>query len=70
MKINDLLNKCLTVEQTKGISKLNDRQRASVLGLGLRGGIGSIKTFNCCDESVLGMIKKISHILKISLIKK
>ena len=66
-KTNNLLNKSLLVKQVKSNSKLNRRQTASLLGLGLNG-IGSSKIINCCNSSILGMVKKVFHILKISLI--
>lgn len=68
-KTNNMLNKCLLVEQVKGSSKLNKKQAGSLVGLGLNG-IGSLKTFNYCSSSTLGMVKKVSHILKISLTQK
>lgn len=65
MQIKAFLNKQIIVTQTKGGSKLNSRQRGNLIGLGLRG-IGSNSTIKC-DSSTLGMIKKIEHIVKISL---
>ena len=56
MKIEHYLNKTIKITQVKGGSKLNARQKGSLIGLGLRG-IGS--------NSVLGMIRKIYHIIKI-----
>ncbi len=65
MQIKDFLNKQVVITQVKGGSKLNDRQKGNLIGLGLRG-IGSSSSLKC-DQSVLGMIKKIEHIVKISL---
>jgi ribosomal protein L30 len=65
MQIKDFLNKQITITQVKGGSKLNDRQKGSLIGLGLRG-IGSSSSLKC-DQSILGMLKKIEHIIKISL---
>ena len=65
MQIKDFLNKKIIITQIKGGSKLNDRQRGNLIGLGLRG-IGSSSNLNC-DQSIFGMIKKIEHIVKISL---
>lgn len=59
------LNKKITITQIKGGSKLNDRQKGNLIGLGLRG-IGS-STNVTCDNSIFGMIKKVEHIVKISL---
>lgn len=59
------LNKKIVITQVKGGSKLNDKQKGNLIGLGLRG-IGSSSSVDC-DQSVLGMIKKIEHIVKISL---
>ncbi len=65
MQIKNFLNKKIIVKQVKGGSKLNDRQKSNLIGLGLRG-VGSSASLNC-DQSVLGMIKKIEHIVTISL---
>jgi len=58
------LNKKIIVTQVKGGSKLNDRQKGNLIGLGLRG-IGSTSTLNG-SEAILGMVKKVAHIIKIS----
>ncbi len=65
MQIKDFLNKQITITQVRGGSKLNDRQKGNLIGLGLRG-IGSSSCLKC-DQSILGMVKKIEHIVKISL---
>lgn len=65
MQFDSFLNKKITVTQVKGGSKLNARQKGSLIGLGLRG-IGSSFELNC-TQSTLGMIKKVGHIIKISL---
>jgi ribosomal protein L30 len=65
MQFDNFLNKKVVVTQIKGGSKLNDRQKGNLIGLGLRG-IGSSVNLNC-DQSILGMIKKVGHIVKISL---
>jgi ribosomal protein L30/L7E len=64
MKMENYLNKKITITQIKGGSKLNDRQKGSLVGLGLRG-IGTFFEIKV-DNSVLGMIKKVQHIIKIS----
>lgn len=58
------LNKKVKITQIKGGSKLNARQKGSLVGLGLRG-IGTFFEIKV-DNSVLGMIKKVQHIIKIS----
>lgn len=65
IKNNDLLNKNIVITQVKSGSKLTDRQKGSLIGLGLRG-IGSACKLSC-DNSILGMIKKVKHIIKISI---
>ncbi len=62
--MENYLNKKITITQIKGGSKLNDRQKGSLVGLGLRG-IGTFFEIKV-DNSVLGMIKKVQHIIKIS----
>jgi large subunit ribosomal protein L30 len=65
MQLDSFLNKKVLVKQVKGGSKLTDRQKGSLIGLGLRG-IGSDSTL-ACSSSVLGMIKKVHHVIKVSL---
>ena len=64
MKIENYLNKKIKITQVKGGSKLNARQKGSLVGLGLRG-IGTFFEIKV-DNSVLGMIKKVHHVIKIS----
>jgi ribosomal protein L30/L7E len=64
MKMEYYLNKKVKITQIKGGSKLNARQKGSLVGLGLRG-IGTFFEIKV-DNSVLGMIKKIQHVIKIS----
>lgn len=64
MKLDKILNKNVKITQVKGGSKLNDRQKSTLIGLGLRG-IGSTVELKI-DNSIAGMIKKIYHIIKIS----
>ncbi len=66
MQFDNLLNKKIIITQVKGGSKLNDRQKGSLIGLGLRG-IGSYSNLSCTN-STLGMIRKVGHIVKISLV--
>lgn len=64
MKLESFLNKKVTVTQIKSGSKFNCRQRGNLIGLGLRG-IGSSSEIKV-TESVLGMLKKVAHVLKIN----
>jgi ribosomal protein L30 len=64
MKIENYLNKKIKITQVKGGSKLNARQKGSLVGLGLRG-IGSSSEVKA-DNSILGMVRKIYHVIKIS----
>ena len=64
MKIEHYLNKKIKITQVKGGSKLNARQKGSLVGLGLRG-IGSSSEVKA-DNSILGMVRKIYHVIKIS----
>ncbi len=63
MKLQDLHNKILIIEQIKSASKFNSRQKSNLIGLGLRG-IGS-KSSLIATKSVLGMLKKVCHVVKI-----
>ncbi|OFW81109.1 MAG: hypothetical protein A2887_02800 [Alphaproteobacteria bacterium RIFCSPLOWO2_01_FULL_40_26] len=63
MKLKNFLNKKITITQIKSGLKLNDRQQGNLVGLGLRG-IGSSSEL-VATQAVLGMITKVSHILKI-----
>lgn len=64
-QLNEFLNKKVIISQIRSESKLTARQKGSVIGLGLRG-IGSSSTLNCTN-STIGMVKKVYHIIKISL---
>jgi large subunit ribosomal protein L30 len=66
MQLDNFLEKKIVVTQLKSGSKLNNRQKANLVGLGLRG-IGSFSILNC-SGAILGMIRKVAHIIKISLI--
>ena len=63
INLNFLLGKKITVWQIKSKSKLNSKQKGSLVGIGLSG-IGSKSELNC-TESVLGMLKKVHHLIKI-----
>jgi ribosomal protein L30 len=64
MNLKNFLNKKIIVKQIKGGSKLNDRQKSTIIGLGLRG-IGS-KSELVATHSIIGMIKKVAQIVKIN----
>lgn len=64
MQFDNFLNKKVIVTQVKGGSKLNDRQKGNLIGLGLRG-IGSSANLNC-TQATIGMIRKVGHIVKVS----
>jgi large subunit ribosomal protein L30 len=63
MKLEEFLGKKIIITQIKSGSKLNDRQKGSLFGLGI-GKIGKSSSL-ICNPSNLGMIKKISHVVKI-----
>lgn len=65
MQLDSFLNKSVTIKQIKGGSKLNDRQKGCLIGLGLRG-IGSSSNLSC-DQSILGMIRKVSHVISVTV---
>jgi ribosomal protein L30 len=64
MSLNDFLDKKIVVTQVKSAAKLTVRQKASLIGLGLRG----INTNSnlVASNSVLGMIRKVQHVVKFS----
>ncbi len=66
MALSDFLNKKVIVTQVKGGSKLNDRQKGNLIGLGLRGINTSCELV--ATPSVLGMVQKVNHIVKIALV--
>lgn len=63
MKLNELNGKKIKIKQIKSGSKFNDRKKASIAGLGLRG-IGSVSEL-VATPSVIGMISKVNNIIKI-----
>ncbi len=65
MIISELLKKNILITQAKGFSGLTRIQKANLTGLGLNG-IGSKSSLLCC-EATLGMIKKVEHLIKISV---
>lgn len=65
MQFDNFLNKKIKVTQVKGGSKLNDRQKGNLIGLGLRG-MGSSAEIPNATQPILGMIRKVGHIVKVS----
>lgn len=65
MKLRNFLNKKVIIAQIKSGSKLNDRQKGNLIGLGLRG-IGSFSELKM-TQTVLGMIEKVSHVVKVRI---
>ena len=66
MSLSELINKKIIVTQVKGGSKLNARQKGNLIGLGLRG-INTTAQFTG-TPSILGMIKKVEHIVKVAIV--
>jgi len=64
MKLENFLNKNITVTQIKGGSKLTDKVKGNLIGLGLRG-IGTTAQLKGTN-AVLGMIRKVSHVVKVA----
>jgi len=64
MKLENYLNKDIVLTQVKSSSKLNPRQKNNLRGLGLKK-IGSKSNLKA-DNSIIGMIQKVQHIIKIS----
>ncbi|MFM2200311.1 MAG: 50S ribosomal protein L30 [Rickettsiales bacterium] len=64
MNLENYLNKEIAITQVKSSSKLTPRQKGNLKGLGLKK-IGSKSNLKV-DNSIIGMIKKVQHIIKIS----
>jgi large subunit ribosomal protein L30 len=64
MKLENFLNKKITITQIKSGLKFNDRQKGNLVGLGLRG-IGSSSEL-MATQAIIGMIKKVSHAVKFN----
>ena len=64
--MDKFLDKTIVVTQIKSGLKLNARQKGNIIGLGLRG-IGSQSNLKATKD-VLGMIKKINHVIKVELV--
>lgn len=65
LKFEDIKDKEVVIEQVKSTISTNDRQKANLRGLGLDG-IRSKSILKCTAE-VYGMIKKVSHLIKVEL---
>ena len=65
MVFEDMKDKEVIVEQVRSAISTNDRQKANLKGLGLKG-IGS-KSILKCTADVYGMIKRVSHLIKVEL---
>lgn len=63
MSLNEYLNKEVTLKQLKSGGKMTKKQYANVIGLGLRGIDSESKLL--ATQSVLGMIKKVKHVVEI-----
>jgi len=64
MKLENYLNKDIVLTQVKSSSKLTPRQKNNLRGLGLKK-IGSKSNLKA-NNSIIGMIQKVQHIIKIS----
>ena len=64
MKFDNFLNKKVTISQVKSGSKLTAKTKGNLIGLGLRGIGSSVEV--TVDGPILGMIKKVGHLLKIN----
>lgn len=65
LKFEDLENKIIVVEQAGSEFGTSKAQKGTLKGLGLRG-IGS-KVELKCDNSIYGMLLKVSHLIKVNV---
>lgn len=65
MLFDEFLNKKISVIQIKSENKLVDKQKATLTGLGLRG--VNTKSELVASKDVLGMIRKVGHLIKVSV---
>lgn len=65
---NKLKNKTVQVKQTGSAIGCDKRQRGTLKGLGLRkiGGTVELK----CTPEIIGMLRKVNHIIEIKELKK
>ncbi len=64
MLLNNLIGKKIVITQVKSENKLVKRQKSTLIGLGLRG-INSTSEL-VGSQDILGMIKKVDHLVKVS----
>ena len=62
----DFLGKKITITQTKSDNKLVKKQKSTLIGLGLRGVNSTSELIG--SREVLGMLNKVSHLVKFSAI--
>jgi ribosomal protein L30 len=65
MITGEMLKKNILITQVRGFSGLTRIHKANLIGLGLSG-IGS-KSSLLCSESTTGMLRKVEHLVKISV---
>jgi ribosomal protein L30 len=63
--MDNILGKKIIITQTKSAAKLTKKQKANLIGLGLKK-IGSEVSFVCSEEKV-GMMDKVLHLINIKL---
>lgn len=66
MLFEDLLNKQVALTQVRSENKLVKKQKSTLIGLGLRGVNTSSKLM--ASKDVIGMIKKVSHLIAVSVV--
>lgn len=65
ISLDKMLKKNIIISQTRSFSGLTKGQKANLTGLGLKG-IGS-KSSLLCSESTIGMLKKVEHLVEVSV---
>ena len=66
MLFDNFLNKKINIIQLKSDSNLIKKQKTTVIGVGLRG-INSNSQL-IASKDVLGMVEKVSHLVKVSVV--
>ena len=64
MQLKNLLNTKISIMQVRSETKLNKKQKGTLVGLGLRG-FGSSSAL-IASKAVLGMVRKVLHVIKVS----
>jgi len=64
MKFDNFLDKKVKITQVKGGSKTTAKVKGNLIGLGLRGIGSSVEV--TATPTVIGMIKKVGHLLRIN----